>query len=1065
MYNIIHNKIINTKETLVCLNCIKNWKCCKYKKPIKTRNFTTKHHKNESERINYANIQMLSPGLYKQLFKYKQPSHVDSNTCEKVKLHLEKHNLWGKTSTIVENIDFDLPQLQGENLDDHFNIVATEIVKEYKNLAEHMANKLSTLPIMPEKWQMSEGWTKYNNSGTFEKVNAPDEDVLIFDVEVCMSIGDVPVLATAVSKSAWYCWVSDVLIQQKCSDPIKKLTPSLMIPLGTSNKKRLIIGHNVCFDRSFVREQYSLEASNLRFLDTLSLHVCVSGITNEQRNYIKSKSDSKVHFDWMDVGAMNSLVKVYEFYCNKSIDKSSRDYFVTGSLQDIYENFQECARYCAVDVQSTHAVFTSVWPMFCFHAPHPVTLLGMLEMGTSYLPIDESWNHYLEQAEFIYNKMAKQMRHSLMAVADEALKMIIDDKYKSDPWLWSMDWSIHKTAISKDNVVLIDKEDDVHTYIKNRLNHLSEKRRNQLHLPGYPNWYRKLCMSPGEESYQSGPQSVSSQTRVTPLLLRMTWDGYPLHHEREYGWGFLVPCKSISNKKNTSSTNEAKSNFPMKSFLEIIRKRKLLLGNTEGNVLDEEAGIDIGIPGVLFHRLPHKNGNDYNVGNPLAKDFLNKIEDGTLATSSDYNAKEPIELNMLLSFWRNGRKRIMSQKTVWFDDGRGVILPQVVTAGTVTRRSVEATWLTASNPMFNRIGSELKSLIRTPPGYVLVGADVDSQELWIASILGDAMFSNMHGSTALSWMTLQGKKSDRTDLHSKTADTIGMSRDQAKVFNYGRIYGAGEKFAVRLLMQFNHNISLAQAEEKAAKLYATTKGIKSYLLTEEGLRLSESYSIPTSQGTISYINLKELLYLTKTSWENKELLVHKTWFGGSESDMFNKLESIAVSEEPRTPVLNCMITKALLPKYVHNHYMTSRVNWVVQSSAVDYLHLVLTCMKWLIEKYDIDARFCISIHDEVRYIVHEKDKYRAALALQISNLLTRALFAYKLQLNDLPQSVAFFSSVEIDKVLRKEVDNDCVTPSNPHGLLKGYGITPGESLDINELLRKTNNGHLHKMEI
>ena len=45
----------------------------------------------------------------------------------------------------------------------------------------------------------------------------------------------------------------------------------------------------------------------------------------------------------------------------------------------------------------------------------------------------------------------------------------------------------------------------------------------------------------------------------------------------------------------------------------------------------------------------------------------------------------------------------------------------------------------------NRIGSELKSLVRAPPGYVLVGADVDSQELWIASILGDALFSNMHG--------------------------------------------------------------------------------------------------------------------------------------------------------------------------------------------------------------------------------------------------------------------------------------------------------------------------------
>lgn len=47
-------------------------------------------------------------------------------------------------------------------------------------------------------------------------------------------------------------------------------------------------------------------------------------------------------------------------------------------------------------------------------------------------------------------------------------------------------------------------------------------------------------------------------------------------------------------------------------------------------------------------------------------------------------------------------------------------------------------------------------------------------------------------------------------------------------------------------------------------------------------------------------------------------------------------------------------------------FMTSRVNWVVQSSAVDYLHLMLVCMKWLFNKYNIDGRFCISIHDEVR---------------------------------------------------------------------------------------------------
>ena len=36
-------------------------------------------------------------------------------------------------------------------------------------------------------------------------------------------------------------------------------------------------------------------------------------------------------------------------------------------------------------------------------------------------------------------------------------------------------------------------------------------------------------------------------------------------------------------------------------------------------------------------------------------------------------------------------------------------------------------------------------MVRAPPGYHLVGADVDSQELWIASILGDTNFTELHG--------------------------------------------------------------------------------------------------------------------------------------------------------------------------------------------------------------------------------------------------------------------------------------------------------------------------------
>ena len=40
------------------------------------------------------------------------------------------------------------------------------------------------------------------------------------------------------------------------------------------------------------------------------------------------------------------------------------------------------------------------------------------------------------------------------------------------------------------------------------------------------------------------------------------------------------------------------------------------------------------------------------------------------------------------------------------------------------------------------------------------------------------------------------------------------------------------------------------------------------------------------------------------------------WTGGTESEMFNKLEEIAKQKYPRTPVLNASITKCLEPSFV-----------------------------------------------------------------------------------------------------------------------------------------------------
>lgn len=337
-------------------------------------------------------------------------------------------------------------------------------------------------------------------------------------------------------------------------------------------------------------------------------------------------------------------------------------------------------------------------------------------------------------------------------------------------------------------------------------------------------------------------------------------------------------------------------------------------------------------------------------------------------------------------------------------------------------------------------------MVQAPEGYKIVGADVDSQELWIASLLGDAG-RKIHGSTPFGWMTLSGSKSNGTDLHTITAKAVGISRDHAKVINYARIYGAGQNFAQTLLKQFNPSISESEAKSKAIKMFALTKGKKLYFPLPEfqGLYPTEKGFSTYEAMRIASINRKPIL----------EMFSKAQWNGGSESAMFNKLEEIAESELPVTPFLRGRLSRALEPQLgMEDRFLPTRINWVVQSGAVDFLHLMLVCMRWLMGD---KIKFCLSFHDEVRYIVKDEYADQAAMAMHVTNLLTRSFCVSRLGVQDLPLSVAFFTSVEIDTILRKDAENDCKTPSNPHGFSGGYGIKPGESVDIYEAIKRVGN--------
>ncbi|OQV22065.1 DNA polymerase subunit gamma-1 [Hypsibius exemplaris] len=1178
-------------------------------------------------RLNAAQIQMIPESQRTVLFNTPL-RELDPAGVQGMVEHLRSKGLWGFEPQILPAPTVQLPEMLGGSVEEHFRRIAEEQTRPYVSALDGLLR--GQVPSMPAKWEYKAGWTKYEKDGTPYPIAYPDADALVFDVETCLSAGKYATLAAAVSADHWYTWCSSRLVNEtpELLAPGERLDLRYLIPLETDSsadsissngswrKERIVVGHNVAFDRSYIREQYLMEGSRMRFLDTMSLHIALAGFTTAQRAVHMKMTASRKKTEppteaekkkeaaklakkkgapenvnsrrWMEVGSMNNLEAVYQLHCDAILpyDKALSRIFVDGNLNDVRDNFDALMSYCANDVRATHQLAQALVPKFREAAPHPVTFGGLLEMSSVYLPVNKNWEIYISKSNEACTQIEDDLRRSLVKLAVDAVGMREGEAYKDDLWLWDLDWSSQKVT----------------------------SRTKNLDLAALPNWYRELSKK-SETVDAKGiptPEDVSLRMRLTPKLMRLTWNGWPLHHTPEHGWGWLEPAppdleivprvelfevkpptkgkvkppaeaapfplhklhelavklgrpigiaKSVplpqpvattGKKKNAVNTavvntvvseedweklgdmspeeqraffaqNSSVSSFAglaegknrvvrvlppvtevdqelssylsedieMREFQAKQQKRppKVVLKKIV-SPLERNEFYDV-IPGCVFRRLTHANGLEHNVGSPLSKDFLQHFESGMLKASFG-SASDAIRLSKMVSYWHNNKDRIESQligdlkvedmpvtgnrtpPSYTADDRYGALLPRLAYMGTVTRRAVESTWMTASNVRSDRIGSELKAMIQSPPGYSIVGADVDSQELWIAAILGDSNWLKEHGCTAFGWMTLQGNKADGTDLHSKTAAQAGVERDQAKILNYGRIYGAGRDYAAVLLRNFNHELSEAQATGKAQKIYSFSKGYRQYRLNTMGkfLALKCGLNETDVEAPFKFSSLKEIYEMTsgkkvdvtdrrELSKVLSQLTESSFWNNGSESYMFNKLEAIATSAEPRTPVLDVRISRALMKENVEDDFLTSRVNWVVQSSAVDYLHLMLVCMKWLMTKYDIRGRFCLSIHDEVRYLVEDDDRDRAVLALHLTNLLTRAMFAHRLGMYDLPLSIAYFSAVDVDRVLRKDASVDCLTPSNPQGLERTYGVPKGEALSVFDAVARTG-GRLDK---
>lgn len=207
------------------------------------------------------------------------------------------HDLDPTQSSVLPDISFQLPHLQGSNISEHFHRIGAQTAEPWLSLAKSFASQ--KLPPQPDNWHIQSGWTKYyyleDGSSYGEHVEVPihngrPEQILTFDVETMPKYHPYAIMACAASPNAWYVWISPWLLGETED-------PEQLIPLGDPHTPRIIIGHNISYDRIRILEEYSVSGTANRFIDTMSLHVAVHGISSHQRpawtKYRKSKQQQE----------------------------------------------------------------------------------------------------------------------------------------------------------------------------------------------------------------------------------------------------------------------------------------------------------------------------------------------------------------------------------------------------------------------------------------------------------------------------------------------------------------------------------------------------------------------------------------------------------------------------------------------------------------------------------------------------------------------------------------------------------------------------------------------------
>lgn len=467
---------------------------------------------------------------------------------------------------------------------------------------------------------------------------------------------------------------------------------------------------------------------------------------------------------------------------------------------------------------------------------------------------------------------------------------------------------------------------------------------------GMPRWYSSFKLDKG----------ITPAKRPIPLLLKMSWAGNPLFYHKTRKWGYKVE-------------------------------------------------------GKRYEKMPHPKGSDANCGNPFSKDYLEYTENGVLSSGleGNLNVADIIRRIVATGYWDSYRSRFQELHTIPGENGNWLHVPQTLNFGTLSLRQTNKVWLVLSEAKKHRVGTEFKHLCTPLPGYSLVGADVDTQEVRIAALFGDHYVGKVLGGTALSQISFKGEKrstlEESTDPHSLLAKLAGISRNDAKPGGFRIQYGGGLKAVTQGLQAAHLDWSPEQCEETATQMITAKKGIK----------------------------------------------VSGRYQGGTDSAAHNYMQDFAQGKFDRLPMTNRKLADSISAAYDTNReHFTTRYNFVIQSTGSDWRHAFLVALTWAAEKAGLDFRVALFRHDEGWFHVRQGQERKFAACMNWAHMMTWAWLAESLGFHDLPRALCGFSAVNVDHTIRKEVTSETVSLSGGQTYPDGYELKPGDLLEEYDWLKQ-----------